>query len=44
MRLGEKEPATVSGNAGTSSTSLEELANIPEVLRIDSRPILICEN
>lgn len=31
MRLGEKQPAAVSGSIGASSTSLQDLANVPEV-------------
>lgn len=31
MRLGEKQPAAVSGSVGESSTSIGELPNIPEV-------------
>lgn len=31
MRLGEKEPATVNGSIGQSSTTLTDLSNVPEV-------------
>src|SRR6202012_5033840 len=31
MRLGEKDPAIVEGSVGQSSTSLQELVNLPEV-------------
>jgi len=31
MRLGEKDPATVNGSIGQSSTSLGDLSNAPEV-------------
>jgi hypothetical protein len=39
MRLGEKEPAAVNGNVGSSSTSLKELTNIPEVLLNETLPL-----
>ena len=32
MRLGEKQPAATEGNVGESSTSIRDLANVPEVL------------
>ncbi len=31
MRLGEKEPVTVSGNVGQNSVSLAELASVNQV-------------
>jgi solute carrier family 25 (mitochondrial phosphate transporter), member 23/24/25/41 len=38
MRLGEKNPATVGNNVGQSSTSIQNLINVPEVSIVSASP------